>query len=636
MGVPSLTRGAAAIAQQVGGQFLKSGHLSILTLGLNSTSVGKAEAVRRQRFGLAATQRREFGSTPKPTEVKSKKVNELLVNYLREMGIGYIFGITGKTITSMFDPPQDYDDIRTITTAHEGGASFMAYGYSQATGKIGVVCTTSGGATTNAITGVASAFMNSQPMLVISGQVPLCDFGKNAFQESTGVGRSMDSVAMFKPITKQSTMLVSPQKAGEYFRDAIRLALTGRPGPVHINIPMDVQLAPTEEMVMPKKLFIPETRTLADPRGVERAAKLLAAAKYPVILMGWGAVMSRAHSDLIRLAEKLNIPVATTVQGKGGIPTNHPLCLGVMGLCGHQTARDYIFEQADLLIAVGTQFGEFNTDNWASALKGDKPIIQINVDPAEIARNYPVEVGLVGDAKAVVGQLSDLIESRKIPPKILPIQVSDSRWDLRKYETPEHMEDMSVPIKPLRVTKELRDSTPDDTIFLGDSGSHWGWATHGIPIYKGGEFYPGISLGSMGTAVASSIGIQLAKPNQSVISIVGDGAMLMNGSEISTAAHYNIPVKWVVFNDERYNMPYAGITKLFGEARAQIPCELPRCDFAKMAEAFGVKGYTVTRPGQITEIMPEVLASKKPTVIDVKIDKDPVPPIGQRLVYGQK
>ncbi len=563
------------------------------------------------------------------------RVSDLLINYLEQEQVRYIFGITGKTISPVFDSALNSSTLKMITTAHEAGAAFMAYGYSQATGRLSVCCATTGGGITNLTTGVASAYVHSLPMLVITGQIPTSQFGKNGFQESTGLGRTLNSVYLLKQVCKDSFMLTCPDKAADAFQYALRLALSHRQGPVHINIPIDVQLALIEKKTpVLRSLFIPQNQPGSSTKTLTTLLDQIEKSSKPVLLMGWGAILSQAQNLIIQFCELLNIPIATTVQGKGGVDANHPLCLGVMGLCGHQSARTYLLEKSDLIIAVGTSLGEFNTLNWDPKFGQNKHLIQIDIDPSEIGKNYPVHTPVIGDAYVIFEQLIDTLKIRSLKPKNYPLTSLQTHFNWNKCLNPEKTTSKQTPILPQTLLKELREHTPDSTLFLGDSSAHWCWMNHYLPIFKGGMYYPTQGLGSMGTGIASAIGIKLAKPHHPVVCICGDGSFLMHGNEVATAVHYAIAVIWIIFNDQRYAMPFIGTEKLYGPGRAESSCSLPAIDFVKVAEGYGAKAYQVTSPGQIADILKEALALNKPVVIDVKINTQEIPPLGERLSYG--
>jgi acetolactate synthase I/II/III large subunit len=613
-----------------------------------------------------------------------KRVTHIIIEHLIQEDIRFVFGITGKAISPLIDAILDYDEISYISARHESGAALMAYGYAQGSGKIGVCCGTTGGGSTNLATGVATAYMNSIPMLVFTGQISTAEFGKGGFQESTGYGQTINTVDFFKPITKESIMLVNPVNTAEIIRYAIKSAISGRKGPVHINIPFDIQFAQTEyekhEKISQAISFDLNFQSAA----LDTAATFIREAKCPVFLVGWGANLSGANMEIIEIAEKLNIPIATTLQGKGAIHSKHPLYIGIMGSCGHSSAIEYIFERSDLLIAVGTSFNEFTTLNWNKGFLNNKKIIQVDIDNREIGKNYPVQLGLVGDAKIIMYQLKRLIDGlnnmapkdfKNHPPNIeLIFEKPDHNIEIKirnkeicintenlkensiiirpeqeraeiigfsgeskiivkndfsfAFLDAEKMNDESIPIKPQRLMKEIRDNTPDDTIFLADSGSHWAWAMHYLPVYSGGNFYPTLSLGSMGASICSSMGVKIAQPKNTVICICGDGSFMMNGNEIVTAEQYNLPVIWIILNDSRYSMPAVSSKMIYNRT---IGVEFNKIYFSKVAEAFNIKGYTVEKPGELPKILSEAISSGKPAVIDVFIDTTEIPPVGNRL-----
>lgn len=617
-----------------------------------------------------------------------KRVAHIIIEHLVQEGIQYIFGITGKAISPLIDATLDYDEISYISAKHESGAALMAFGYAQGSGNIGVCCGTTGGGSTNLATGVATAYMNSVPMLVFTGQVATHEFGKGGFQESTGYGQTINSIELFKSITKESITIINPVKTGETIRYAIKSALSGRRGPVHINLPIDIQFSEIEY-----ELHSPIQKNISyelswESAAAEEAIGMIDQAANPVFLIGWGGNLSGAGPVIAGIAEKLNIPITTTLQGKGSVHSKHPLYLGIMGLSGHPSAIEYIFEKADLLIAIGTTFNEFTSLNWDPGILNNKKIIQIDIDGREIGKNYPVSLGMVGDAKIICHQLAMVADKMNIKPKSFDTRARNIEVLIEKPENnveiviknngifinteklhdnsiiirpqsdkpkeeeknsksleivvknnfafrfidPEKMEDNSTPIKPQRLMKEIRDNTPDNTIFLADSGSHWAWAMHYLPVYPGGNFFPTLSLGSMGASVCSVMGVQLALPEQPVVCICGDGSFLMNGNEMATASQFNIPAIWVILNDSRFSMPAVSSEKIY---KRTIGVHFNKTNFVKWAEAYDIKGYTVEKPGELPALLAEAIASKKPAIFDVYIDKNEIPPVGNRLRYGK-
>ncbi|HOW89563.1 MAG TPA: thiamine pyrophosphate-binding protein, partial [Elusimicrobiales bacterium] len=332
----------------------------------------------------------------------------LLVRYLKGEGVKYVFGIPGGALIHFYEAMFDEGGITPVLSKHEGGASFMADGYARASGKIGVCCATTGPGATNLVTGVACAYADSVPMLVLTGQVATSAFGKGAFQESTAHG--IDIVDMFKTVTKSSVMIPSPEKTGDILRGALRTALSGRMGPVHVNFPMDFMKKKVSSMVIPSSRYR-ITAGAFDREAVKRASSALLRAKKPAILAGSGVNISGAYEELGKLAEKLDIPVATSPKAKGAFPEDHVLSLGVFGFGATLHSEQYLLaEDTDLLLVVGTSLGEASTCTWDSRLGAGRTLIQIDVDPEVIGNNYPVDCGICGDARAVLRELNFQLE----------------------------------------------------------------------------------------------------------------------------------------------------------------------------------------------------------------------------------
>jgi acetolactate synthase-1/2/3 large subunit len=556
-----------------------------------------------------------------------KRVVNIIAELVINEGVEYVFGVTGKTIAPLLDALLDYGSIDFISSKHENGAALMAYGYAQGSGKISVCCGSTGGGSTNLATGVATAYMNSVPLLVITGQIATSDYGKGAFQESTGWGQSIDTVDFFRSITKQSFSAVNPLRIVETIQYAIRSATSGRMGPVHLNIPFDIQQVLVEYEPVSIKPYVISGSSFLESGALREMLYLIESSETPVFLVGWGAVQSGANKEILAIAEKLQIPVATTIQGKGAVPSEHPLCLGVVGICGHALAADYVFEKSDLLIAVGTSFGEFSTFSWDERLLRNKKIIHIDVDNREIGKNYPVVLGLNGDARVIMHQLRQMVDKDETQPRDSGQKVLSLIKSTEKLLNPHLMQDKSSPLKPQSLFGVVREHAPDNTIFLADSSSHWAWAMHYLSVGKEGNFFPTLGLGAMGASISSAIGIKLSTPQAPVICVCGDGSFHMGGNEIATAAQFSISVIWIVFNDSCYSMPQASIKKMFNRT---IGVDLVKTDFAKMAESVGVKGFRVDSRDSFSEALAEALSINQPVVIDALIDISEIPPIGQR------
>lgn len=556
---------------------------------------------------------------------------ELIVHALKRMGIKYIFGIPGGAIedlnTAIFNEPA----IVSIVTKHEEGAAFMADGYARVSGQLGVCCATSGPGASNLITGLASAYADSIPVLALTGQVATSVFGKGALQESGAEGVNM--VSIFKTFTKYSGMLITEQRAQYMLRKAIRAALSGPTGPVHLNLPINMM---KKKAIVQGDCYLKTDVRMFDEVGISEAAKKLVAAVHPVIVAGWGVSLSQAAYELRELAQLLQIPVATSPKGKGVFPENHPLSLGVLGFAGNPAAKQYIIEEdVDVLLAVGTSFNEMMTGGWDHKLKPTESLIHIDINPSSIGKNYCATIGLEGDARMTLKELSKaVVEERSCrgvrAHSLLAVKVAELKSRAEAEEAPP--ESGNGRYHPRCLVEDLQKSCPDDTIFFADMGCIMAWATRYMQFKIPYCFYMSMGFGSMGYAVAAPVGAKLARPDRPVVTMVGDGSFQMNGFEVATAVNYDIPVVWVVFNNAMLGMVYHG-RRLF---KTPIPDGLTphfkRINFAQVAEGLGARGIRVERPGEITpDFMADVLGAGRPTVIDVLIDEEAVPPIHARI-----
>lgn len=592
---------------------------------------------------------------------------DLIIKYLEEMGVRYIFGIPGGALEPLYDAINRSERVEAVLTKHEEGAAFMADGYARVSGLLGVCCATTGPGSTNLITGIASSYADSIPVLTITAQVPTKVFGKGALQESTYDG--INIVDIFRHFTKYSAMVISQDKIGEMMRQVLRVALSGRKGPVHLNIPMDVMREDVDEEVIPHDKFIPHTMYF-DRYSMKMAANLLLNAKKPAILLGNGSLISGAVDEVIKFGEMLSIPVATTPKAKGAFPEDHKLSLGVFGLGGSPQAEGYLLKQSvvsghqstvsnlpppappyeggesgmrvDVLLAVGTSFNEWGSNAWDKRLMPEKAMIQVDIDPYEFGKNYPFEVDLIGDAKTIIRELTYELQRQIENLPALEQKRFEKRREVmieefrnfkakikRRYEE-EKMDSDAVPLKPQRLMKDLRDSLPKDTIFFTDIGNNLVWALHCLDIYKPYTFFAGLGFASMGYGVAAAIGGKFASSNRPVVAIVGDGGFLMNGTEVATAVNYNKQVIWVVENNSGFGM--VSHSRRLLSIPYNIGAEFKQVDFVKIAEGLGANGIRVTKPGEINrKFMDDIIATGKSTVIDVMIDRNEVPPLSTRV-----
>lgn len=563
------------------------------------------------------------------TTVQNITAADAIVQSLEKHGVEYLFGIPGGAIEPLNNAIYK-SNIKVIVTKHEEGAAFMADGYARVSGKLGVCCGTAGPGATNLVTGIASAYADSIPVLALTGQVPTTLLGKGAVQEFTA--QSLGVVSIFRQITKYSDVIINSNKAGEMIAKARRMALTGRKGPVHLNLPSDIM---RQTIAEPVEACSTTHLTGVNKEQIRQAARLLVRAKRPVILSGWGTLLARADHELLRLAEMLNIPVATSPKGKSIINEYHPLALGVIGFAGSREAREYIItNNVDVMLAVGTSFNEWVTSGWDKKFPPKKALIQVDIDPDEIGKNFYAHVGIVGDARRVLKEL--IAEVGKLTGK------RRRRFTVRTGELPVNTDialkgrsQRSMPLKPQRLLSELASSLPKDTLFFADNGSSMAWAIHELKMVKPYTFYIGLGFASMGYAVAAPIGARLASGNHPVVALVGDGSFLMNGMEVATAVNYDIPVIWVVMNNARLGMVYHG--RKLASIPEGLESQFKPVDCAAVARALGAQGYTIRNPGEISkQFMNEIISSGKPTVLDVVVDPETVPPIHSRIATLEK
>jgi acetolactate synthase-1/2/3 large subunit len=551
---------------------------------------------------------------------------ELLVKSLEFNDVKYVFGVPGGHLLKFYDALYDSKQIAPILTKHESGASFMATGYAQVSGNVGVCTGTVGPGATNLVTGVASAYMDSIPVLVITAQVGSSGVGKGALQEGTGEGRAIDHVEIFDGLSKYSTRVFSVAKLHESLRNTLRVSLNGRPGPAHLDIMAEVFAAEVEVDENSVKEKMRRYASGGQKEAIEKAAQLLLSSKNPAILAGAGAV--EASSELLELAEKFTIPVATTLRGKGIIPEDHDLCLGCLGLYGTNVANKYLRSGIDVLVAVGTSFSEFTSHAWDERFQPSTALIQIDVDSWEIGKNYPSSLGILGDAKLVLDQLLTEMKGRGEPRALSNKQKVIELKRQREYFTDPKMTTDSAPVKPQYFLKTLRDLLPRDTIIFGDIGNTLTWLESYFQSYAPKTFILCSSLASMGYGVSASIGGQLAAPDKQVVCVCGDGDFLMQGMEVVTAVNYNIPVKWFIFNNQSLAM-IRDLQNVVFKGR-KIATEFINPDFVKLAEAMGAVGLGIRKPGDTKPVVQQALENNRPTVVDVNIDSNEVPSFDAR------
>jgi acetolactate synthase-1/2/3 large subunit len=556
-------------------------------------------------------------------------VAHAILDILEAEGVEYIFGVPGGPLTGLFEAMQERQTIRMVLAKHEGGAAFMAATYARVARRLAVCCGTSGPGATNALTGIASAYTESLPVLLLTGQVATSSFGKGAIQESSVHG--VDVVQIFRPVTKLSTMLPHVDRSADIVRTAIRMALSGRPGPVHVNMPADMIAQPTQHLSMRPSQYRPADSTVLDRRAVRHAAEILAGARSPCILAGHGVALANAARPLLKLARAIGAPVATTPKGKGVFPENDPLSIGVVGFGGHERAEAAIESgEIDVLVVVGSSMNEFVTNAWTLEVR-PRALIQIDVDPHSIGKNYPVDASIVGDAGLALTELL-----AELPPKAhanaVPASAArDLSSGTHRISVDSHDEDARV--KPRDIIFELRHAMPEDAMLFVDTGNSILWATHYFEVRQPDTYFVDLGLGAMGSAIAGVVGGALAAPSRRAIALVGDAAFAMHGVEVHTAVEAALPIIWVVLNNGGHGMVHHGDTIMKGRDLG-VALYGMSLDIATMAAGLGARSARVDTLHEFRSALAEAMDAKGPWVIDARIDAGEVPPTLERRVQS--
>jgi len=521
-------------------------------------------------------------------------------------GVDTVFGICGGAVIHIFDALPEYP-IHFVLMRHEQAAAHAADGYARATGKVGVCIATSGPGATNLVTGIATAYMDSSPVVAITGQVPTSFIGKDAFQETDITGITL-------PITKHNYLVTDVEDLARVVKEAFHIARTGRPGPVLIDIAKDVQFSETEyrypdEVNLPG--YNPEPSDGLD--GIQLAAQLINEAQRPLILAGHGVIISGAHAELRELAEKAQIPVATTLLGISSLPESHPLCLGMAGMHG-QAFVNRAIQNCDLLIAIGMRFDDRVTGSLAAFAPHAK-IVHIDIDPAEIGKNVAVDVPLVGDAKPILQELNSLVKPAQHPDWLA--QIAEWREDSVRDDALSQDFDQ---ILPQYVVREIWRATKGDALVVSDVGQNQMWEAQYFLHDKPNSLITSGGLGTMGFALPAAIGVQMGRPEEMVWVIAGDGGFQMTIHELATVVQEGLPLKIAILNNGYLGMVRQWQQLFFEENYCATPLLGP--DFAKVAEAYGIAGFTVEEKEQVTPTIQQALEIQGPVVIDFRIERE--------------
>lgn len=563
---------------------------------------------RRQR----AIEGKPFGpGSATEHEGKTMSGAQAIIASLEAEGVDTIFGYPGGQAIKIYDALYDSKKIRHVLARHEQGATHMADGYARATGKVGVVLVTSGPGATNTVTGIATAFMDSVPLVVITGQVTRGVIGTDAFQESDIVGITM-------PVVKHSFLLQSCNDLTRTFREAFYIASTGRPGPVLIDIPSDLS---GSQMVFhyPDSISISSYKPTykGNAKQVRQAANLIESAKRPLIYAGGGIVSSHACAELTQLAEHMRIPVVTSLMGKGAMRCSNPLNLGPVGMHGSKYANMAVTE-CDLLIAVGARFSDRVTGK-VSEFAPHAKIIHIDIDPAEIGKIIDPAVPIVGDAKVVLGAICDRLAKDGAAPIDQEWEKTVFSWRDRWPFYAADFADYPDKIAPEIVLSKLSDKLdPEASIVTTEVGQHQMWAHQNIHRERARTFISSGGLGTMGFGFPAAIGAQIGCPEDQVVCIAGDGSFQMNSQEMATAAINRVPLKVVIIDNRALGMVHQW-QSLFYDHRFSFTELDANPDFVKLADAYGWQAMRIEHPDQVDEALDTMLASDGPFLLDVII-----------------
>jgi len=531
-----------------------------------------------------------------------------IIQALLRNNVKHLFGFPGGSVMPLYDDFLNYTkDLRHVLVRHEQAASHAADAYARVSGKAGVCLTTSGPGATNIVTGLMSAYMDSVPVIAMSGNVSTTLLGNDAFQETDMIGITM-------PITKHNYQIRHPNEIANVFDNAFHIATTGRPGPVFIDLPKDVQV---KEVTETKKTEIPvgfKPNVQGNPVQIKKAADEILTAERPIILAGGGVLIANAHNELATLATSLNIPVTTTFMGKGVFDERHPLSLGVIGMHGRKVAN-YALANADIIIAIGCRFSDRITGNTKEFCENGK-IIHIDIDSAEIGKNVPAHLPIVGDAKNILIELNKVIAKRK---------GKNTAWTekIKKYikECNCNFDIKKNPIDPRKIMHELNQIVKDDDIVTTGTGQHQMFAAHFLKRSKPRTIITSGGSGTMGFGFPAAIGAKIAAPKSEVFDIDGDGSFAMVIQELATCKEENIKTIPVIFNNA-----YLGMVRQWQELffdKRYASTHLKRTpDFAKVAEAYNLKGITVTRDSEIKSALSQAYKNEETTLIDIIVGEE--------------
>ncbi len=558
--------------------------------------------------------------------IMKKTGSQIVVECLKKEGVDTIFNYPGGAVLHLFHE-LDQSSIRQILVRHEQAAVHAADGYARSSGKVGVVLVTSGPGATNTVTGIATAHMDSIPVVIITGQIATPLIGNDAFQEA-------DIVGITRPCTKHNYLVKDVKDLGRTIKEAFYIARNGRPGPVLIDLPKDI-MANSTEFKYPEKVFIRGYQPTYEghPGQIQRAIKLIMKSKRPVLYVGGGIISSNASKELTLLSERLGIPVTMTLMGLGGFPGTHPLSLGMLGMHGTYRANMAVME-SDLLIAIGSRFDDRVTGK-IEAFAPQAKIIHIDIDPTSISKNVRVDLPIVGDCKRVLTKILTLLEEEDTHTYKEGLE----KWhhQIERWRAVHNMDyqQKGDAIKPQLVIEKLYELTKGDAIVTTEVGQNQMWTAQYYPFTKPRTLLTSGGLGTMGYGFPAAMGAQAAFPNKLVIDIAGDGSFQMNSQELATVVQYQLPVKVVILNNGFLGMVRQWQEMFYEKRYASSSIEGVSPDYIKLADAYGAVGLRATKPEEVVPTLKKAFSIPKPVIIDFVIEREenvyPMVPAGEPL-----
>ena len=534
--------------------------------------------------------------------------SEIIIECLKEQGVDVVFGYPGGTILNVYDELYKHsDEIRHVLTSHEQGASHAADGYARATGKVGVCMATSGPGATNLVTGIATAYMDSVPLVAITANVGNSMIGKDSFQE-------IDIAGVTMPITKHNFIVKDIKDIAPTLRRAFKIAKSGRPGPVLVDFTKDVTAPANKYEYTPVKPeeIAPVTDTIRE-EDLDEAVSYICESKKPYIFVGGGAIISDCEDELARFVELTGAPVCDSLMGKGAYDGRKENYTGMLGMHGTKTSN-FGVSKCDLLIVVGARFSDRVTGNTQKFATNAK-IVQIDIDAAEVNKNIKTDASIIGDAKEILKRLNAKLEKADIADK--SEWMNEIKESMKQYPLTYNQEGLTGPY----VIEQIYNETNGDAIITTEVGQHQMWAAQFYKYKEGRQLITSGGLGTMGYGLGASLGAKVARPDKLVFNIAGDGCFRMNMNEIATAARYNIPVIQVVINNHVLGMVRQWQTLFYGQRYSNTTLN-DQVDFVKLAEAMGAKGIRVTKKEDVAPAIREAISLNAPVVIDCQIDSD--------------